>query len=196
MIVSLCCGLNFYWVFQIDLLWYNMLSALPKWELLVIVGLACLASFWLIWPSSQLSICNCAVLSSSPLCCLIIDIIIIALYYAYTVLLVTWLMPVSLYITYLLPYFPYWFISSNFGTWLIFGIGGYIYCWHIFHGSIVNRCCSVLLFDEYEQLCGVYLWTTVEVQRILIWLFNICTWCYWLMWHIFGIWGAYLSLAH
>ena len=79
-----------------------------------------------------------------------------------TVLSVTWLMPASSYVVYVLAYYPHWCVSSNFGIWHICGIWGHICCWHIFCSSVVNKCCSLLIF---VLICTVIWGLYVDYSR-------------------------------
>ena len=88
----------------------------------------------------ELSICSWAVVSLSPL-----------FHHQHTAILTTSLMGVTLYVACILAYFP---INAHevICTYAIFVIfEGHICCWHVFYNSIVNKCCSLLIFDGYIQ---------------------------------------------
>ena len=65
---------------------------------------------------------------------------------------VTWLMPMSLFVAYVLAYFP---IDAHFVMWHIYGIWGHIWCWHIFCSSVENILVYKILMDVCSNMGSV-----------------------------------------
>ena len=133
---------------------------LKNWKLLSVCVFVCL---WTViqvkvlaeLANGQLSWCNWSVSSS---------LVLASLSSVYT-LLMTWLMPVSAYVTYILANFPYWFTLSNLGIWPICGIGGtYLLVTHIwqYQGKIE------LHFVIFVLICAIMLSLYVLYSRNIV----------------------------
>ena len=73
-----------------------------------------------------------------------------------TELLITWFIPVSFYVTYILAYLAHKCTSSNLGMCMYVTFEGHN-CWcHIFYSSMVSKCFGLLIvFNGCRQYCGV-----------------------------------------